>query len=127
MELFIKCIVIAILTAISSTLLKRYLPEISIAILIIACVLLLGIISGLLNEVFDFIGNLAEISGISDELLTPVFKVSVIAVLAKVACDICREAGSGALVTVIELCASVVAIIISIPLFNAVIGLITRM
>ena len=38
-----------------------------------------------------------------------------------------REAGAVALVTVVELCASIVAIIISVPLFNQVLGLITGM
>ena len=127
MDLFIKCVIIAVLTAISSALLKRYLPEVSIAVLIIACVMLIVSLGGLLGSVIDFISTLSEKAGIDSELLTPVFKVSAIAILSKIACDICNEVGASALITVIELCASTVSIILSMPLFNAVIGLITRM
>lgn len=127
MDLFIKCVIIAVLTAISSALLKRYLPEVSIAVLIIACVILIVSLGGLLGSVIDFISTLSEKAGIDSELLTPVFKVSAIAILSKIACDICNEVGASALITVIELCASTVSIILSMPLFNAVIGLITRM
>ena len=38
-----------------------------------------------------------------------------------------KIAGAGTLVTVIELCAGAIATILSMPLFNAVLGLITRM
>lgn len=127
MEILIKCIVVAVLTAISANLLKRYLPEVSLAILIIACAILLTAISGVLTEVFDFVISLAETAGISNEFLGPLIKVSAIAVLSKISCDFCREAGAGALVTAIELGTSAVAIVLSMPLFTAVLGLITGM
>ena len=127
MDIFVKCVLIAIVTAVVATMIKRYLPEVSTIILIIAVAAIFISLGHILGEVFDFVENLAEIAGISNELLNPVFKVSAIAILSRIACDICRDVGASSLVTVVELCASAVAIILSLPLFNMVIGLITRM
>ena len=127
MEIFTKCIVVAVITAVSVSVLKRYLPEISTAILLIASSVLLVAMSGVFENVFDFLQKLASISGISEEILSIMLKITAIGILAKIACDICSSSGAVALVTIIELSASVVAIILSMPLFNEVIGLITRM
>jgi len=127
MELFVKCIIIAIITAISATLLKRYLPEISIVILVIASALLLTSMSGVLGNVFEFLETLAAKAGISDQILSIMFKITAIGILSKIACDVCISSGAGTLATISELCASTVAIILSMPLFSEVIGLITRM
>ncbi|MBR5479867.1 MAG: hypothetical protein IKU84_06775 [Clostridia bacterium] len=127
MDIFIKCIAVAVLTAVSATMLKRYLPEISTVILIVAAVFLFFLIGNVLAETIEFIKTLAEKANISDELISPVFKVTAISILSKIACDLCRDSGANTLITVIELCAGVVSTVLSIPLFNAVIGLVTRM
>ena len=127
MEVFVKCIIIAIITAISSSVMKRYLPEISTVILIMAVATLLFLLSGVLGDSLEFLKKLATSAGISEKILSIMIKITAIGILSKIASDICTSSGAGTLVTVIELCASALAIVLSMPLFEEVIGLITRM
>lgn len=127
MDIFVKCIAIAVLAAVSATMLRRYLPEVSVAVLIVAAAFLIFLVGDILGNALGFISSLADKANVADELLTPVFKVTAISILSKIACDVCRDAGANTLITVIELCAGVVSTVLAIPLYNAVIGLITRM
>ncbi len=127
MELLIKCIAFAIITALVVTLIKRYAPEISLAVILIACGLVFALSSEALKTALSFIKTLAEIAGVNEALLTPVLKVSAVAFLARIGSDVCKESGISSVATLIELCAAAVAIVLSIPLIETVIELIVRM
>ena len=127
MEIFVKIVAFAIISAIAAGIVKRNVPEISIVLIAVACALLFGAISGVFETVIEFINELSALAGIAPEILEPVLKVCAISILAKIGSDICKESGNISLAGIVELCASVVAIALSMPLLNAVIELVTRM
>ena len=127
MEIFVKIVAFAIASAIATTIVKRNVPEISTVLIIVACALLFGTISGVFETIIEFINELSALAGIETNIIGPVLKVCAISILARIGSDICKDSGNISLAGIVELCASVVAIAISMPLLNAVIELVTRM
>lgn len=127
MEVLIKCISFAIVTVLAACVLKRHLPEISVVIVLLSCATIVFASSELIGKSISFVRTLSSLAGVNDALLSPVLKVSAVAILARMGSEICKENGVSSVAAVIELCASAVAIVISIPLLESVIDLISGM
>lgn len=127
MELLIKCIAFALTATLAAVVLRRYIPEISLALVLISCAVIFFLSSEVISKALQFIRSLATLAGVDEKMLAPVLKVSAVAILARMGSDVCRENGISSIATLVELCASAVAIVISIPLLESVIELICRM
>ena len=125
MELFIQCSIVAIITGIAAVTLRRHVPEISLILVFVAGLLLLGAVSGVFSRVLQFLRELAATAGIAPDVLAPLFKATAIAILTKIACDICNESGAGSLGSVVELCGCVITVLLSLPLLTSVMQLVT--
>ena len=60
-----------------------------------------------------------EMSGLSGALLAPVMKCAAIGVVCRLAADECRDAGSGALGSAVELAGAIAALWTALPLLTA--------
>ena len=127
MELLIKCVSLTLICAVSATVIKRYLPEISVILVLLACATIFGSVSGVFTGVADFVREIASVAGIAPEVLQPIFKVCAIAMLVRICGDICKQSGVHALASAVELCGSIIAVMLSLPLLRSVMQLITRM
>lgn len=125
MELFVKCAVVAVICAVAAMTLRRHVPEISLILVLTGGILLFGAVSGVLSRVIQFLRELASAAGIAPDVLAPLFKATAIAILTKIACDVCRESGAGSLASVVELCGCLVAVLLSLPLLTSVMQLVT--
>ena len=127
MDVLIKCLAFAIVTVLAANVLKRHLPEISVVIVILSCAAIIFASSEIIEKCISFVRALSSLAGVNDSLLSPVLKVSAVAILARMGSEICKENGASSVAAIIELCASAVAIVISIPLLESVIDLISGM
>ena len=125
MEVFFKCAVAAILTAVTAAMLKSRNAEFSLVLVIVAGTVLLGAISGVFSRAVLFLNELAELAGIAPEVLSPLLKVMAVSIITKISCDVCRDAGVGSLASVIELCGCAIAVMLSIPIITTVLELVT--
>lgn len=125
MEVFFKCAVAAILTAITAAMLKNRNGEFSLVLVIVAGTVLIGSISWVFSRVILFLDELSQLAGIAPEVLSPLLKVMAVSIITKISCDICKDAGAGSLASVIELCGCVIAVMLSIPLITIVMELVT--
>ncbi len=94
-------------------------------VLTIAAVILVGAkaISGF-GEVSSVIRELFLQAEMDEQYLTIIFKGIGICYVTQLACDCCRDCGENALATQLELAGKAAMIIISLPLFRAVIGIV---
>jgi stage III sporulation protein AD len=80
-----------------------------------------------IKSVADFISYLAELAGMSDEILSPVLKTIGIGIVTKLCSQVCRDAGEGAIATLTDFAGTAAALFVSIPLMKAVIEMVTQM
>lgn len=120
----IAIIGLCLTACIISKVIERSGSEIRI-ILIIAAVSIVTIkIIGELSQIISVINELFYRADIDDEYLTIIFKGMGICYITQIAGDCCRDCGESSLAAQIELAGKVAMVIISLPLFRAVIGII---
>lgn len=127
MQEFLQVAVIGVVTVVFAALLKRNSGELAILLTIGACVLMGVLIVRMTEPVLTFLGKLRNLAGLDTELMTPLLKTVGIGLLTQLAASVCTDAGESAIAKLIELCGSVLAIYLALPLLEAVIDLIQSM
>ena len=111
---------IGIVTAFLSVILRKYNPEYSIAVGIVAGILIIGVIFGHITGVVSQIRQLLAATKIPLEYIEILFKVLGVCFLTQFASDVCKDAGETALSSKIEVAGKLMVLIISLPLFERI-------
>lgn len=121
----IALVAVAIVASIISVMIKKYNPEYSMLISIVAGVFILYMVISELNPAINKINNLISSSGISFEHAKVLFKALGVCFLVQFASDSCNDAGENALASKIDLAGKVIVIGLSLPLFEEVIKIVS--
>ena len=120
MEAMMKLAALCLLGAGLATLLRKNTPELSLVLIVAVVVAMFFSLATLLGRVFTFFDRLVTISGLSTQLFTPLIKTVAIALISRSGAEVCRDAGAGAIGYMLETAGAVGAIIVAIPLIEAV-------
>ena len=120
MEFLVRGAILAIITAVIGLMIKKNNPEMALLLTASAAIVILYFALNMMSGVIEFIGDLASESGISPALLSPVIKCVGIAIVGRLASDVCVDAGQSSTATAVELVAALAAIYVSIPLMRTV-------
>ena len=118
--LMCKIAAVGIVSAVLGTLLRKHTPELGLLLVLSAGIGMLLLIADALGAVLDFLRELAELAGVDEVLLEPVVKTVALSILTKLTGELCRGAGEGGLASFVELCGTVLAVCVSVPLIRAV-------
>lgn len=119
----IKVAAAGMIAAICAMVVRKQAPELSILLAICTAVMILLYCSGALSAVTGFMNELVEVGGLTPGVITPVIKVTGIAVITRLSADFCRDAKEGALAAAVEAAGSVLALLTVVPLMSAVLEL----
>ena len=100
MDTVLRLAALCLLGALLAVLLRRGGGELALLLVLAVC----GVAVALLLE----------------QLFQPLLKTVCIALICRTGSDLCRDAGEGALASVLETAGAVAAIVVSLPLFRAV-------
>ncbi len=123
----IGLIVVAMLAATLSVMIKKYNPEYSIFISIIAGIFILSVMLYEVAPSVQKIKDLIATSGVSYEHAKTLFKALGICFLVQFASDSCNDAGESALAAKIELAGKILIIGLALPLFEEVIKIVSKL
>ena len=102
--------------ALLAVLLKRTNPDMALLLALAIC----GAVLFLLAEPLgDFFTQLSDWGGLPTELFAPLVKTVGIALVSRTGSDLCKDAGEGAMASLVETAGAVTAILVSLPLFQA--------
>ena len=127
MEEVIQVTGICVICALLALLLKKGTPEVALLLTVAAGVLAFLFLSGYLQQILDFLRQLAEESGVSEDLFVPLYKTVGIALVVRIGGNLCRDAGESALAAVIETAGSICALLVALPLLKAVLSLLLEL
>jgi len=127
MDSFFKYVVVAIAASMIALSIRKQSPEIALMICIASGVAILISSMSAIERIIRYIESLANISGISANVLKPLIKVTGISIIARISSEICKDSGEDALAAKVELMSIVAALFIAIPLLNDVLKLISSM
>ena len=124
MEICIKAAAISVVGAIIGLVIKRANPGTSIVLSAAAAVIVLISALTTAEAVFDFVNEMTEMSGLSDDAVKAVLKTTAIAITARIASDICKDAGQTSAASAVDIAASLGALYAALPLMRSVVEMV---
>ena len=124
MELIIKSAAAALTAAAVGLLIKKSNPEISM--LLGACVtaLIVTAAMGFAKGIKELSETVKNIAGGSSTFIAPVVKCLAVAIITKLASDLCKDSSQAAVASALELAGSVCAMSIAMPMIMSVLKMI---
>lgn len=120
MDFLIKGSVIGVIASVLGLLLKKNMPEFALLLTVSAAAAIIGFALSIFGNIKDFVFEIAEKGAVSSALLAPLIKCVGISICAKLASDICKDAGFSVSASAVELVASAAALYAALPLMRAV-------
>ena len=101
--------------ALLAVLLKRTNPDMALLLALAVCGAALLLLAEPLEEIRDFLTQLADGGQLPAELFAPLVKTVGVALVSRTGSDLCRDAGEGAMASLVETAGAVIAILVSLP------------
>ena len=125
MDSVVRLAAAAVAAALCAVVVKQHAREVGAVLALAAGALLLGAALGAIEEVRDLADELGELIGLSPAVLAPVLKTVGIAILTRIAAELCRDAGEGGIAAAAETAGAAAAVLAALPLLRAVLSTIT--
>lgn len=122
----IKIIGVGIVALIIIMILKQYRPEFTIYVSLITGVLIILLIIGKLDGIIQILKTLANKSGLNNEFLNILLKVTGIAILTEYIVSICKDSGESAIANKVDLGGKVIIMSLSIPIISSLLETVTK-
>ena len=112
--------------AVLSTVLRTQRPELALILSIAAGALTVGLLLKELVPLLTSLRRMATLGGLSDSAVSVVLRAAGVCFVTQWAADTCRDAGQTALAGKAELTGRVLLLLLTVPLFQQVLTLITE-
>ncbi len=127
MDVMLKISALAVLAAVLCVLLRQNEKVSALALSVLACVSVLILGFQFMQPVWSIVERLRELSGLSNGLTAPLFKVVGIGLLTQIAGSVCTEAGEASLAKAVEISGTLLSVYASLPLLAAVLSLVEKL
>ena len=121
----IAIVAIGIIAALLSITIKQHKPEFGMYISLAAGVIILLAVVRHVTPVLDTIGELIDAVSLEAAYGAALLKALAICYITQIACDTCRDSGETAIAAKIEMAGKLAIILVSLPLFRAVVDIVT--
>ena len=126
-ELMMRAAAVAVAAALCAAVVRRGAPEIALVLILAAGAWVLLSILESLEAITALMEELAQLAGLDQTVVEPVFKTVVLSILTKLTSEICRSAGEGGLAAAVETAGTVLALAVTLPLVHGVLTLMGEM
>ena len=127
MDEIIKIIGMGLISLIIIIIIKQYKPEFAIYISIIAGVLIFYLIIDKLEGIINLLKTISAKSGINNQFLELLLKITGIAFLTEFAINLCKDSGENAIASKIEIGSKVIIVSMSIPIISSLLEVILKL
>ena len=127
METMARVAALAALAAFLCVLLRERERTLALLLSAAACVLGLLLTVRMVEPILSVAREIQELSGLGTAVTAPLFKVTAIGMLCRIAAGVCSDAGEQGLQKAVELSGSLLALYAALPLVSAVLALLEDM
>ncbi len=121
----IKVAGITIITLIMIILIKDTKREFAVLLTIATVILLFTSVANDFKEILDKLYSLSSGIGSINSYISLMMKILGIALISQFVIDLCRDSGENALASQTEIAAKIIMLIVTLPLFETVINIVT--
>jgi len=123
MEVVLKVAAIAVVGTLIAVIIRRGSGEMSLLFELAAVAAIIAIAMGLAAPVTEVISKAKVMSGLSPSMISPVIKCVLIGITARIASDMCKDGGQGAMANAVEFAGAIGAIYVSLPLVSTLLDM----
>lgn len=127
MEEMLRVAALGVAAALCAVVVKRNVQELGIVLALAAGAVILAFAFGAIGSIRTLMDRLGELAGLSPSVLKPVIKTVGIAIVAKIASEVCRDAREGGIASFVELSGAALALFTALPLLEAVLNTIVEL
>ena len=127
MEIITRAAAIAVVGSILALLLRRHAAEQSLLLTVATGVLIVWISATVASGLLEALRRLAEKGAVSTLYTAPVLKCVGIGLVTHLASQICADAGQGSTGAAVELCGTLCALYVSLPLIESLLATVERL
>ena len=120
MEEVLKVAAIAVAAALCAVVVKKNAQEVGVVLALAAGALILTLSLGAVEGVRELMDDLAGTAGLSPAVLAPVIKTVGIAILTRIAAEVCRDARESGIAAFVEVSGAALSLFVALPLLRAV-------
>ena len=120
MEDVLKVAAVAVAGAICAVVVKKSAQEVGVILALTVGVVILTAAMGAVEGVRGLMDDLADTAGLSPAVLAPVIKTVGIALITRVAAEVCKDAREGGIAAFVEVAGAAMALFVAVPLLRAV-------
>lgn len=124
MDLFLKAVAAALITAVIGLVLARQGKDMFLLLTLAACAMIGAVAFTFLKSVISFLQRLTDMTKLNTDLLAVILKTVGIGLIGELAGLICSDAGNAALAKSIQILTTAVILWLSIPLFESLLDLV---
>ena len=123
METVFRITALCLTAALLAVVVKRGSGELAMLVSLAAVTAVLLGLAEEMGELVAFLRELGQRSGLPEELFRPLYKTLGIALVVRAGGALCRDAGESALAAALEMAGAVCALLVALPLLQAVLEL----
>ena len=127
MDAVIKVAALALVAALCTLIIKSKNSEQAFLLGTATAVIICLASMKLLGDIIDFVKELVSLSNISHAVFLPVLKCMGIAVITKLVCELCKDAGQAGIASAAEYTGAVAAVYTALPLLRTTLDLLVNL
>lgn len=127
MEFMTKAAAVSLICAVCSLLIKAKNPEYSFVLNALCAVCICIAAAGVISSFGEFVSDVIKQSGLPASVFSPIIKCVIIAVITKLICSLCKDAGQNGTSAAIEYLGSAAAVLTALPLLQMLLKTLERM
>ena len=127
MDTLIKIAGIAVAGVAVTVLVKKSTPEIGLALSLFIAIALFAAGFDAFRSVKEFLDTFIGQTGIAREVVVPIWKTCLIAIVTKITAELCRDAKENAVASGVETAGAILGLYVVLPLFSSLFELMNRL
>lgn len=117
----------AVTGSVCAVLLKKQEGELALLLAVCTCCLLLRLVLEQMGTLVALLRELVDLSGVDNALVEPLLKTVAASIVTTLTASVAKDAGQTAIAAAVQLCGSLVALCLAVPLVHAVLTLLGEM
>lgn len=126
MEQFYKITALALVTTVLTLVVRRQEKDFALLLTMAGCAMAGMVLFTFLDPVLDFLSTLQTLGDLNGDMLMILIKTVGVGLVAEIAGMVCADGGNASLGKVIQLVGSAVILWLSLPIFQMLMDLMTR-
>ena len=119
----LQIVSLAVICAVAAVLIREKAGSLAAALSLAFCAAALLLSLRFFGPILDFAERLRTLSGLNGSVTSPLLKSAGLGILTQVAGSLCEDAGEKSLAKTVDICGSIFALYVSLPLMNSVLEL----